>query len=156
MEPFEKPIFVTRPMLADLADVNKELQEIWESQWLTNAGAKHRQLEEELKRVLRVPGISVFNNGEIALIVSIQCLRLSGEVITTPFTFPGTPHVLAWNNITPVFCDIDENTLTIDAKKIEGLITSKTTGILGVHVYGMPCDVTKIQEVADRYGLRVV
>lgn len=156
MKPFENPIFVTRPLLADLADVNKELHDIWESQWLTNAGAKHQKLEEELKKVLKVPGISIFNNGEIALIVSIQSLRLSGEVITTPFTFPGTPHVLAWNNITPVFCDIDENTLTIDPQKIEGSITSKTTGILGVHVYGMPCHIHEIQEIADLYGLRVV
>ena len=156
MEPFEKPIFVTRPILANLDDVNQELHEIWESQWLTNGGAKHQKLEEELKKVLKVPGISLFNNGEIALIVSIQSLRLAGEVITTPFTFPGTPHVLAWNNITPVFCDIDESTLTIDAKKIERSITSRTTGILGVHVYGMPCNVTKIQEIADRYGLKVV
>ncbi|MGD0877558.1 MAG: DegT/DnrJ/EryC1/StrS family aminotransferase [Anaerolineales bacterium] len=156
MKPFEKPIYVTRPMLANLEDVNKELNEIWESQSLTNGGAKHQKLEEELKRVLKVPGISIFNNGEIALLVSIQSLRLSGEVITTPFTFPGTPHVLAWNNITPVFCDIDESTLTIDAEKIEGMITSKTTGILGVHVYGMPCNINKIQEVADRYGLRVI
>lgn len=156
MKSFEKPIFVTRPILADLDDVNKELREIWESQWLTNAGAKHQKLEEELKKVLKVPGISIFNNGEIALIVSIQSLRLSGEVITTPFTFPGTPHVLAWNNITPVFCDIDENTLTIDPRKIENSITSKTTGILGVHVYGMPCHINEIQQIADRYGLRVV
>ena len=156
MKPFDKPIFVTRPLLSDLSEVQKELEEIWESQWLTNNGAKHQKLEEELKKVLKVPGISIFNNGEIALIVAVQSLRLAGEVITTPFTFPGTPHVLAWNNITPVFCDIDEETMTLDADKIEGLITSKTTGILAVHVYGMPCNVTKIQEVADRYGLRVV
>jgi dTDP-4-amino-4,6-dideoxygalactose transaminase len=156
MKPFSAPIYVTRPLLADLKDVYRELQDIWESQWLTNGGAKHQLLEEELKKVLKVPGISLFNNGEIALIVSVQSLRLAGEVITTPFTFPGTPHVLAWNNITPVFCDIDEDTLTLDANKIEGLITSTTTGILGVHVYGIPCNVVKIQEVADRYGLRVI
>lgn len=156
MKPFEDPIFVTRPLLADLQDVYKELEEIWESQWLTNMGAKHQKLEEELKEVLGVPGISLFNNGEIALIVSIQSLRLSGEVITTPFTFPGTPHVLAWNNITPVFCDIDEETLTLDPEKIENSITAKTTGILAVHVYGMPCHIQEIQQIADRYGLRVV
>lgn len=156
MKPFEKPIYVTRPMLANLDDVNKEFYEIWQSQWLTNGGAKHQKLEEELKKVLKVPGISLFNNGETALIVSIQSLQLSGEVITTPFTFPGTPHVLVWNNITPVFCDIDENTLTIDPGKIEKSITSKTTGILGVHVYGMPCHVDRIQEIADQYGLKVV
>jgi dTDP-4-amino-4,6-dideoxygalactose transaminase len=156
MDSFEKPIYVTRPLLANLDDINKELREIWESQWLTNGGVKHQMLEEELKKVLKVPGISIFNNGESALIVSIQSLRLSGEVITTPFTFPGTPHVLAWNNITPVFCDIDEDTLTLDPERIERSITAKTTGILGVHVYGMPCHVKRIQEIADYYGLQVI
>lgn len=156
MKPFEKTIYVTRPMLPDLSEVNAELQDIWESQWLTNGGAKHQLLEDELRKTLKVPGLSLFNNGTIALIVAIQSLRLSGEVITTPFTFPATPHVLPWNNITPVFCDIDETTLTIDAGKLESLMTAKTTGILGVHVYGMPCDVQGIQEIADRYGLRVI
>ncbi len=156
MKPFEKPIYITRPMLADLSEVDSELRDIWESQWLTNGGAKHQQLEEELKKTLRVPGLSLFNNGAIALIVAIQSLRLSGEVITTPFTFPATTHVLPWNNITPVFCDIDETTLTIDPKRLESVMTAKTTGILGVHVYGMPCDVHNIQEIADRYGLRVI
>ena len=156
MKPFENPIFITRPMLAGLDEVNKEFQDIWDSQWLTNGGAKHQQLEEELKKTLKVPALSLFNNGTIALIVAIQSLRLSGEVITTPFTFPATTHVLPWNNITPVFCDIDEKTLTIDPKKLESVITAKTTGILGVHVYGMPCDVYSIQEIADRYGLRMI
>jgi dTDP-4-amino-4,6-dideoxygalactose transaminase len=156
MKPFEKPIYVTRPMLADLAEVTKEIQEIWESQWLTNGGIKHQTLEMELSKTLKVPGLSLFNNGTIALIVAIQSLRLSGDVITTPFTFPATPHVLPWNNISPVFCDIDETTLTIDAEKLERMITPKTTGILGVHVYGMPCNVQRIQEIADRYGLRVI
>lgn len=156
MKPFEKPIYVTRPILPDLSKVNIELQDIWESQWLTNGGAKHQLLEEELKKTLKVPGISLFNNGTIALIVAIQSLRLSGDVITTPFTFPATPHVLPWNDISPIFCDIDENTLTIDAEKLEKMITPKTTGILGVHVYGMPCNVAKIQEIADRYGLKVI
>jgi dTDP-4-amino-4,6-dideoxygalactose transaminase len=156
MKPFENPIYVTRPMLADLDEVNKELREIWESQWLTNGGVKHQKLEEELKKTLKVPSLSLFNNGTIALIVAIRSLRLSGEVITTPFTFPATPHVLAWNDITPVFCDINETTLTIDTDKLEKMITPRTSGILGVHVYGMPCNVHKIQEVADRYGLRVI
>lgn len=156
MDPFEKPIYVTRPMLANLDDVNKEIHEIWESQWLTNGGAKHQKLEEDLKKILKVHNLSLFNNGTIALILAVQSLRLSGEVITTPFTFPATPHVLAWNNIIPVFCDVDESTLTIDAEKIERMITPKTTGILGVHVYGMPCNMNKIQEIADRYGLKVI
>lgn len=156
MKPFENPIYVTRPMLTDLDEVTHELSEIWESQWLTNGGTKHQKLEEELRKTLKVPGLSLFNNGTIALIVAIQSLRLSGEVITTPFTFPATPHVLPWNDINPVFCDIDENTLTIDAEKLERMITPKTTGILGVHVYGMPCNVLKIQEIADHYGLKVI
>jgi len=156
MNAFEYPIYVTRPMLANLEEVNQEIHEIWESKWLTNGGAKHQKLEEELKNILKVPSLSLFNNGTIALIVAIQSLRLSGEVITTPFTFPATPHVLPWNDITPIFCDIDENTLTLDAEKLEKMITPKTTGILGVHVYGMPCNVTKIQEIADKYGLRVI
>lgn len=156
IKPFEKPIYVTRPMLADLNEVNRELREIWASQWLTNGGTKHQELEEELKKTLKVPGLSLFNNGTIALIVAIQSLRLSGEIVTTPFTFPATPHVLPWNNINPVFCDIDETTLTLDTEKLEKAITPKTTGVLGVHVYGMPCDVHTIQEIANRYGLRVI
>ena len=156
MEPFKDPIYVTRPMLADLKEVNEELQEIWASQWLTNGGSKHQKLEEELKKTLDVPALSLFNNGTIALIVAVQSLKLSGEVITTPFTFPATPHILPWNGITPVFGDIDENTFTLDADKIEKLITPNTTGILGVHVYGMPCNVQKIQEIADRHGLKVI
>ena len=156
MKSFDKPIFVTRPMLADLDEVNQELRQIWESQWLTNRGAKHEQLEAELKRTLGVAGLSLFNNGTIALLVAIKALELSGEVITTPFTFPATPHVLAWSAITPVFCDVDDETLTIDPEKLEALITPRTTGILGVHVYGMPCHVGRIQEIADRHGLRVM
>ena len=156
MKAFENPIYVTRPMLPNLEEVNQELHEIWGSKWLTNGGAKHQRLEEELKHILKVPGLSLFNNGTIALIVAIQSLRLSGEVLTTPFTFPATPHVLPWNDISPIFCDVDEHTLTIDAEKLEKMITPKTTGILGVHVYGMPCNVIKIQEIADRYGLKVI
>jgi dTDP-4-amino-4,6-dideoxygalactose transaminase len=156
MKPFETPIYITRPILADLNELNKELHEIWESQWLTNGGMKHQELEDALTRTLKVPALSLFNNGTIALIVAIQSLRLSGDVITTPFTFPATPHVLPWNNIAPVFCDIDEETLTLDVEKLEKMITPKTTGILGVHVYGMPCNVQKIQEIADRYGLKVI
>ncbi len=156
MKPFEKPIYITRPMLPNLQDVNRKMAEIWESQWLTNGGAKHQLLEEELKKELKVPCLSLFNNGTIALMVAVQSLRLSGEVITTPFTFPATTHVLAWNNITPIFCDIDEDTLTLDPEKLTRLITSKTTGILGVHVYGRPCHVQSIQEIADQNGLRVI
>ncbi|MEW6132913.1 MAG: DegT/DnrJ/EryC1/StrS family aminotransferase [Pseudomonadota bacterium] len=153
---FDKPIYVTRPLMPDLERVTEKLREVWESQWLSNGGAQHRALEEQVRQFLKAPYLSLFNNGTIALLVAVQSLRLQGEVITTPFTFPATTHVLAWNNITPVFCDIDPQTLTIDPDRIEGLITNRTTGILGVHVYGMPCDVERIREIADRHGLRVI
>jgi len=142
--------------LPDLEKLKGKLGEIWESRWLTNSGRQHQLLEDSLRAYLKVPGLSLFNNGTIALIVAIQSLRLSGEVITTPFTFPATPHVLTWNNIRPIFCDIDPVTMTIDAEKIESMITSQTTGILGVHVFGNPCNVDKIKDIADKYGLKIV
>jgi len=153
---FERPIYVTRPILPSLDDYMGELQEIWESHWLTNVGAKHVALERALATFFENKNISLFNNGTIALVTACQALRLSGEVITTPFTFPATPHVLSWNNITPVFADIDSVTMTLDPKNIEPLITGRTSAILAVHVYGLPCDVEGIQSVADRHGLRVV
>lgn len=156
LKPFDKEIYITRPLLPDLNDFNGKLKEIWDSQWLSNNGKQHQALEEKITERLKVPNVCLFNNGTIALITAIQSLRLTGEVITTPFTFPATPHVLVWNNIRPIFCDIDPQTLNIDAKKIESLITPATTGILGVHVFGTPCEVTAIQEVADRYGLKVI
>lgn len=156
IKPFANPIYVTRPLLPDLSKVTEKLEQIWQSQWLTNNGPQHFMLERELKETLKVPYLSLFNNGTIALIVACQSLGLSGEVITTPFTFPATPHVLTWNRIKPVFCDIDPLTMNIDADRIESLITPQTTGILAVHVFGTPCDTAKIQDVADRCGLRVV
>ncbi len=153
---FTEPIYITRPVLPDLEEYSAKLREVWDSQRLTNNGPQHEVFEKELTKVLKVPDISLFNNGTIALIVACQSLRLSGEVITTPFTFPATSHVLSWNNIKPIFCDIDPATMNIDAKRIESMITPQTSGILGVHVYGTPCDVTGIQEVADRYGLKVI
>ena len=156
LEPFEKTIFVTRPVFPTIEEVTEKLQDIWNSKWLTNNGPQHAMLERELKNFLDVPYLSLFNNGTIALMVACQSLRLSGEVITTPFTFAATPHVLSWNNIAPIFCDVDAETMNIDAKKIESMITPHTTAILAVHVFGTPCDVEKIQEVADRYGLRVI
>ncbi len=156
LEPFEKVIFVTRPVFPTIEEVTEKLRDIWNSKWLTNNGPQHTMLERELKNFLKVPHLSLFNNGTIALMVACQSLRLSGEVITTPFTFAATPHVLSWNNITPIFCDVDAETMNIDADKIESMITPRTTAILAVHVFGTPCAVEKIQEVADRYGLRVV
>lgn len=153
---FDKPIYVTRPILPPLEKVNEKLKEVWASGWLTNNGPQHNALEEALRSTLGVPYLSLFNNGTIALMVACQSLRFSGEVITTPFTFPATPHVLAWNNIKPVFCDIDPVTMNINAEKIEKLITPQTTAILGVHIFGTPCDIIGIQSIADRYGLKVV
>lgn len=153
---FDRPIYVTQPILPPLDDYMGELQEIWESRWLTNVGAKHIALERALAVFFNNKNISLFNNGTIAMVTACQALRLSGEVITTPFTFPATPHVLSWNNITPVFADIDPVTMTLDPQNIEPLITSRTSAILAVHVYGLPCDVEGIQAVADRHGLRVV
>ena len=156
LEPFEKIIFVTRPVFPTIEEVTEKLRDIWNSKWLTNNGPQHTMLERELKNFLKVPHLSLFNNGTIALMVACRSLRLSGAVLTTPFTFAATPHVLSWNNITPIFCDVDAETMNIDAEKIESMITPRTTAILAVHVFGTPCDVEKIQEVADRYGLRVI
>jgi dTDP-4-amino-4,6-dideoxygalactose transaminase len=153
---FKKPIYITRPVLPKLDAIMDKFKEIWDSKWLTNNGPQHQLFENKLQGVLKVSHLSLFNNGTIALIVACQSLRLSGDVITTPFTFPATPHVLTWNTIRPVFCDIDPITMNIDAEKIESMITPQTTGILAVHVFGTPCNVIKIQEVADRYGLRII
>lgn len=155
-QPFEQPLYVTRPFLPPLADYTDRLEQVWESGWLANNGAQHQELEQALSSYLRAPQLSLFNNGTIALIVACQALRLSGEVITTPFTFPATPHVLSWNNITPVFTDIDPATMNLDPRGIEAKITARTSAILAVHVYGTPCDVHAIQELADFYGLKVI
>lgn len=156
MKAFDEPIYITRPLLPDLNLVQEKLATIWAAKFLTNGGPQHQQLEKKLVETLRVPYLSLFNNGTNALLTASQSLRLSGEVITTPFTFAATPHSLVWNNITPVFADIDPVTMNLDPSKIEALITNRTTGILGVHVYGTPCDVQGIQKVADKYGLKVM
>jgi len=156
IKPFDNSIYVTRPILVDLKDFYEKLEQIWMSKWLSNNGPQHKIFEIEICKYLKVPYLSLFNNGTIALIVAVQSLRLLGDVITTPFTFPATPHVLSWNNIKPIFCDIDPVTFNIDADKIEQLITPQTTAILAVHVFGTPCNVSKIQEIADRYGLKVI
>jgi dTDP-4-amino-4,6-dideoxygalactose transaminase len=156
LKPFDTPVYITRPLLPTIDAVDEKFKEIWSSKWLTNNGPQHHLLETRLIEVLKVPYLSLFNNGTIALIVACQSLRLSGEVITTSFTFPATPHVLTWNGIRPVFCDIDPTTMNINPAKIESMITPQTTGILAVHVFGTPCDMVKIQKVADRYGLRVI
>lgn len=155
-EPFAEPIFVTRPIVPDLDKYRERLESVWEKKWFTNNGEQHQILEKKVQQYLGVPNISLFNNGTIALITACRSLRLSGEVITTPFTFAATPHVLTWNNIRPIFCDIEEKSFNIDADKLESLITSDTTGIMPVHVFGMPCDTGKIQKIADEYGLKII
>ena len=136
----------------------KQIDDIFKSQWLTNMGVKHNELETKLKDVLKVPHVSLFNNGTIALLTALKALDLpyGSEIITTPFTFAATPHCIVWNNCKPVFCDIEPNTMTIDADKIENLITPNTSAILGVHVYGFPCDVEKIEKIAKKHNLKVI
>lgn len=153
---FKTPIYITRPLLPNLDQIQSKLKEIWESKWLTNMGTQHKQLEERLKRYLKVKNLVLYNNGTLALLLGIRALNLSDEVITTPFTFPATVEALDWNGITPVFCDIDPKTLNIDPSKIESLITEKTTAILGVHVFGTPCDVEAIQTIANKHKLKVI
>lgn len=150
-------VYVTQPNMPSLEDYQKFIGKIWENKWLTNNGYFHRALEQKIAEYLEVDHICLFCNGTIALLVALHALRInSGEVITTPFTFPATPHVLYWNGIRPVFCDIDKNTLNMDPNKIEKLINPDTKAIMPVHVYGIPCDVEKIQEIADRHGLHVI
>jgi len=156
IRPFSEPIYVTRPLLPALDELQARLGDVWKTQWLTNGGEQHEQLERAIAARLGVEQLSLFNNGTIALLIAIRALNLRGEVITTPFTFPATPHVLAWAGITPVFADIDPVRLTIDPAHVEALVTPKTTAILGVHVYGTPCDVDALSGIAARRGLRVV
>jgi dTDP-4-amino-4,6-dideoxygalactose transaminase len=154
--PFAEPVYVTRPLLPPLSDVMRRLEDIWSAKWLTNGGAQHVELEAALRAYLDVPEVSLFNNGTIALLAALRALDLAREVVTTPFTFPATPHALAWLGLTPVFADIDPISLTLSPEAVEGAITSRTTAILGVHVYGVPCDVDALQAIADRHGLRVI
>lgn len=149
-------ITVTSPLLPNLDDFNEMLKQIWASKWITNNGSFHKQLEKELAVYLKVPYISLFTNGTLPLITALQALRITGEVITTPYSFVATTHALWWNGIKPVFVDIDPTTGNINPDKIEAAITPKTTAIMPVHVYGKPCDTKRIQEIADQYGLIVI
>ena len=151
-----KLITVTSPLLPNLDDFNGMLRQIWTSKWITNNGSFHKQLEKELAAYLKVPYISLFTNGTLPLITALQALRITGEVITTPYSFVATTHALWWNGIKPVFVDIDPATGNIDPERIEAAITPKTTAIMPVHVYGKPCDTKRIQEIADQYGLKVI
>ncbi len=151
-----KQITVTSPLLPDLEEFHDMLREIWASKWITNNGSFHKQLEKELAAYLKVPYISLFTNGTLPLITALQALRITGEVITTPYSFVATTHSLWWNGIKPVFVDVDPATCNLDPSKIEAAITPKTTAIMPVHCYGKPCDTKAIQEIADKYGLKVI
>lgn len=151
-----KPIYVTQPFMPPLDEFNSYLNHIWDNKVLTNNGQFHQQLEKELCDYLGVKYISLFTNGTIALITALKTLEISGEVITTPYSFVATAHSLLWNNIKPVFCDIEPNYLNIDVDRIESLITNETKAIMPVHVYGNPCEVTKISNLAKKYNLKVI
>ena len=152
----KKPIYVTQPYLPPLAEFIPYLEKIWENKILTNGGPFHQQLERELCDYLGVKHICLFTNGTIALVTALQALRITGEVITTPYSFVATAHSLLWNGIKPVFVDVDPNTLNLDPAKIEAAITPHTTAIMPVHCYGHPCDVDAIQKIADNYNLKVI
>jgi dTDP-4-amino-4,6-dideoxygalactose transaminase len=154
--PFADPVYVTRPLLPALEAYAGRLAQVWEAQWLTNGGAQHRELEAVLSKRLRAPHLSLFANGTLALLAACRVLDLHGEVITTPFTFAAAPHALVWSGLEPVFADIEPRTLTLDPRCVEAAITPRTSAILAVHVYGMPCDVTALGAIAARHGLKVI
>ncbi len=149
-------ITVTSPLLPDLGEFNEYLKKIWDSKWITNNGQFHKQLEKALADYLHVPYVCLFTNGTLPLMTALQALRITGEVITTPYSFVATTHSIWWNHCKPVFVDIDPKTGNIDPDKIEAAITPATTCIMPVHVYGKPCDTKRIQEIADKYGLKVI
>ena len=152
----QKTITVTSPLLPDLDGFHDLMREIWDSRWITNNGSFHKRLEAALCEYLKVPFISLFTNGTLPLLTALHALRVTGEVITTPYSFVATTHSIWWNNCTPVFVDIDPATCNLDPDRIEAAITPKTSAIMPVHVYGRPCDTTRIQAIADKYGLKVI
>ena len=152
----EKPIYVTQPKLPPLEEFIPYLEKIWDNKVLTNGGPFHQALEQELADYLGVKHLALFTNGTIALVTALQTLRITGEVITTPYSFVATAHSLLWNGLKPVFADIDPNTCNLDPERIEAAITPQTTAIMPVHCYGTPCDVDRIQRIADTYGLKVI
>jgi len=152
----QRSVFVTEPHLPPLGEFVPYLEKIWASKRLANSGPFHAQLESELANYLGVKHLSLFANGTLALLTALQALRISGEVITTPYTFAATAHSLLWNNIKPVFVDVDPRTCNLDPERIEEAITPATSAILPVHCYGIPCNVERIQQIADTYGLKVI
>lgn len=155
-EKMRQKILVTRSSMPELEEYVDEIRDIWETHWLTNMGEKHRRLQRELKDYLKVENVELLTNGHMALEMAIQAMNLQGEVITTPFTFASTTHAIVRNGLTPVFCDIDPQNFTLDVSRIEALITDKTCAIVPVHVYGNMCDVEAIEEIAKKYGLKVI
>lgn len=149
-------ILVTCSSMPDYEEYIEEIKDIWDSHWLTNMGPKHKKFQAQLKDYLGVENIDLFTNGHMALELSLQAMKLQGEVITTPFTFASTTHAIVRNGLTPVFCDINPNDYTIDVTKIESLISDKTCAIMPVHVYGNVCNIEEIQKIADKYGLKVI
>lgn len=149
-------ITVTSPLLPDLGEFNEMLKDIWEQKWITNLGMYHHRLESALADYLHVPYVCLFTNGTLPLMVALQALHITGEVITTPYSFVATTHAIWWNNCKPVFVDVDPATGNMDPDKIEAAITPATTCIMPVHVYGRPCDMKRIKEIADKHGLKVI
>lgn len=149
-------IFVTKSSIPPFEEYAAEIKDIWTTHWLTNMGAKHNELQSMLKKFMGVEKLELLVNGHMALELTLQAMHLKGEVITTPFTFASTVHAIVRNGLRPMFCDIETDTYTIDANKIEALITDNTCAIMPVHVYGNVCDVHQIQKIADRYGLKVI
>jgi dTDP-4-amino-4,6-dideoxygalactose transaminase len=150
------PITVTSPLLPPLDEFIPYLEDIWKRKWITNNGFYHQELEKALCKYLKIKYISLFTNGTLPLMVALQALGITGEVITTPYSFVATTHSLWWNGIKPVFVDVEKNTGNLDPDKIEAAITPKTTAIMPVHVYGNPCDIEAIQQIADKHGLKVI
>lgn len=156
IKPFEKPIYVTRPFLPPLGEFTQGLSEIWETRWLTNNGPILRRFTQELCNYFETDNICLFNNGTLALQIALQGMGISGEVITTPFTFVATTHSLYWNKIRPVFVDIEPDYYTLDPEKVEAAITPWTTAILAVHVYGYPCKLNALADIARRHNLKLI
>ena len=152
----DRHITVTSPLLPDLDEFHSLLKEIWDSKWVTNNGSFHKRLEAALCDYLKVPYISLFTNGTLPLLTALQALHINGEVITTPYSFVATTHSIWWNGCKPVFVDIEESTCGMDPDKIEAAITPRTTAIMPVHCYGKPCNMERVQAIADKYGLKVI
>ena len=152
----KNPVFVTQPDLPPLGEFTELLKQIWDNKILTNNGPFHKQFEKALAEYLGVKYLSLFSNGTLALITALQTLRITGEVITSPYSFVATTHSLWWNNIKPVFADVEPTYFNLDPEKVEAAITPQTTAIMPIHIYGYPCNIERFQQIADTYGLRLI